>query len=52
MLRRGLLSFSVQEITDEGSGIWILIGKVGQTVPTVERTPCNDCKLYDLILLL
>ena len=42
----------VHEIADEGSEIGKLVGEVDETVPTVERTPCDDCKLYDFILLL
>ncbi len=55
ILWKRLLLFSVgavHEIADEGSGVWKPVREVDQTAPTVERTPCNDCKLYDLILLL
>ena len=46
--RRRHLSFSVYEIAEE----WELVGKYDQLVPTEKGAPCNDCKLYDLILLL
>ena len=47
-----LLSPSVHEIANGRSGIGKLAGEVHQTVPTVKRTPCNDCQLYNHILLL
>ena len=49
---RRLLWPSVYEIADESPSIWKFAGEVDQTVPSVERTPRNDCKLYDFILLL
>ncbi len=49
---RRLLWLSVYEIADESPSIWKFAGEVDQTVPGVERTPRNDCQLYDLILLL
>lgn len=51
ILWRRLLLFPVHEIADDGSEIWKFVGKVDDTVPAVERAPCNDSKLYDLILL-
>ena len=48
----GLLSLPVYEIMNEGSEMWEFVGQLDQTAPTVEGTPCDDGKLYDLIFLL
>lgn len=51
VLGRRLLSVPPHEVADERYCVWILVRKVDQAVPSVERTPSDDCQLYDLILL-
>lgn len=52
ILWRRLLLFRVHDIADDGSEIWKFVRKVDDTVPTMKCTPCDNSKLYDLILLL
>ena len=48
----GLLSLPVYEVVNEGPEMGELVREVDEAVPTVERTPCDDGNLYDLIFLL